>query len=142
MLYAKSVSAASVGATAGTYDSIGSVTLRSDAKYVYGFLVSAALATSTAAEAYSGILKFNSSDMGIGDQLFLCPPVLGGAPATNIGYSANKTEFIPFFKAVGGKEVLNFLYSSNLPDPTGAASVTVAVVYEGGEGDARAAVCA
>jgi hypothetical protein len=134
MLYSDVVTAASVGATAGTYDSVGAVTLRADATYVYGFWVEAALATSTAAEAYSGVLKVNSNDLGVGDQTYPCPPFVGGSPATNIGFTVSDAMFIPFFKVCKGKTVINFSYSSNLPDPTGAASVVVGVVYEAGKG--------
>lgn len=134
MLYSDVVNSASVGATAGTFDNIGTITLRSDAKYLYGFWVSAALATATAGEAFSGLLQVTSSDLGLGSQLFACPPVLGGAPATNIGYSANKCKFIPMFKQVHGKEQIKIDFSSNVPDPTGAASVVVGCVYEAGSG--------
>jgi hypothetical protein len=134
MLYCDVVTAASVGATAGTFDSIGTVTLRADARNLLGFWVEAALATSTAAEAFSGVIKVSSSDLGIGDQTFSCPPYSGGAPATNIGMSAVASEFFPMYRAVGGKTTISFSYSSNLPDPTGAASVVVGVIYEAGSG--------
>lgn len=131
-LYSDVVTAAAVGATAGTYDSVGTITLRADAKYLYGFWVSAATATSTAAEAVSGSLKISSPDLGIGDQTFSCPPYNGGAPATNIGFTCNAAEFIPMFKKVAGKTTINIYFSSNLPDPTGATSVVVGCVYEAG----------
>ena len=134
MLYSDVVTAADVGKTAGTYDVVGSVTLRADARYVYGFWIAAALNVATAAEAFSGSLKFNSSDLGIGDQTYSVPPYTGGSPATNNMFGAQEPEFVPMFKQVHGKEVLNFLYSSNLPDPTGGASVVVGVVYEAGKG--------
>jgi hypothetical protein len=135
MLYSDVVTSASAGATAGTFDNIGTITLRSDAKFIYGMWVEAALATSTAAEAFSGVLQVTSSDLGIGSQLFAVPPFNGGAPATNIGYSANRTRFVPLFKQCHGKEQIKIDYSSNLPDPTGAASVVVGVVYEAGAGN-------
>jgi hypothetical protein len=108
--------------------------LRADARYLYGFWVCAATATSTAAEAVSGVIKISSSDLGIGDQTYSCPPYNGGAPATNIGYTANQAEFIPMFRAVAGKTTISVSFSSNLPDPTGAASICVGCVYEAGPG--------
>lgn len=131
-IYSKVVANASVGATAGTYNSVGNIVLRSDAARLLGVLLEAGLATNTAAEAYSGITRLSSADLGISNMTYSCPPYLGGAPATNIGYSISNTEFLPFNWAVKGKETITVEYSSNLPDPTGAASVVAAMVYSGG----------
>jgi len=133
-LYSDVVTAAAVGATAGTFDAVGSITLRADAKTLYGFWVDAVLATSTAAEAGSGVVKISSSDLGIGDQTFSCPPYCGGAPSTNIDFRGSEAEFIPMFMECKGKSKIDVLFSTNLPDGTGACSVVVGAVYEAGPG--------
>ena len=130
-LYSDVVTAAAVGATAGTFDAVGTITLRADAKDLYGFWIAAVLATATAAEAASGVVKISSSDLGIGDQTFSCPPYNGGAPATNIDFRVSEAEFIPMFiKDVKGKSEIDILFSTNLPDGTGACSVVVGAVYD------------
>jgi hypothetical protein len=131
-IYSKIVANASRGATAGTFDTVGTISLRSDAQRLLGLLLEAGLATNTAAEAYSGVTRISSADLGISNMTYSCPPYLGGAPATNIGYSVANTEFLPFNWATKGKENILVEYSSNLPDPTGAASVVAAMVYSGG----------
>ena len=131
-IYSKVVANASRGATAGTYDTVGTVTLRSDAQRLVGVLLEAGLATNTAAEAYSGAARISSADLGISNMTYSCPPYLGGGPATNLGYSVANTEFLPFNWAVKGKEGILIEYTSNLPDPTGAASVVAAMLYSGG----------
>jgi hypothetical protein len=131
-IYSKIVANASRGATAGTFDSVGNIVLRSDAQRLVGVLLEAGLATNTAAEAYSGICRLSSADLGVSNMTYSCPPYLGGGPATNLGYSASNTEFLPFNWATKGKETVTVEYSSNLPDPTGAASVVAAMVYSGG----------
>jgi hypothetical protein len=131
-LYSDVVSSAAVGATAGTFDAVGTITLRTDAKYLYGFWVTSVLATSTAAEACSGVIKINSSDLGIGDQTYSVGPYRGGAPGTNIDMTCSPAEFCPMFMPVSGKTQINVLFSTNLPDGTGACSVVVGAVYEAG----------
>lgn len=131
-IYSKITANASVGATAGTFDALTSVTLRSDAKKMLGFWCEAAPATSTAAEAIGGILRFSSSDLGVGAQDAIVPPYGGGAPATNIDFRCYCSEFVPFVTDAKGKEVIDLAYSSMNPDPTGANSVCVAAVYDAG----------
>ena len=140
-LYSDVVAAAAVGAAAGTFDAVGSITLRADARDLYGFWINAVLATATAAEACSGVIKISSSDLGIGDQTFSCPPYCGGAPATNIDFRESEAEFIPMFiPGVKGKSKIDILFSTNLPDGTGACSVVVGAVYEAGPGGSPADV--
>lgn len=133
VLYSKVVNAASVGATANTFDNVGTVTLRSDARMVLGFWVEAAPVTYTAAEAISGQLRWSSSDLGIGQQIASCPPYQGGGPATNGMYTNHAAEFIPFVCPAKGKEQITIDFSTNLPDPTAACSVVVAVIYDAGK---------
>jgi ABC-type Fe3+-hydroxamate transport system substrate-binding protein len=63
---------------------------------------------------------------------WLVPPYIGGGPATNLGYAPVATEFVPFNWATKGKENIVVTYTSNQPDPTGAASVVASLMYSGG----------
>ncbi len=131
-IYCKCVSGTAKGATADTFDSLGTVTLRTDAKYVYGVWVAAAPSTSTAAEAISGQLRVTCTDLGLSGT-FLAPPQMGGAPATNIGHRPSKARFIPLNKPAKGGEVITLEYSTNLPDPTAGCNVVAGVVYAAGK---------
>lgn len=131
-IYSKVTNNAAVGATANTFDSLTSITLRSDARKTLGMWVEAAPVTATAAEEVTGQLRYSSSDLGIGQQVASCPPYVGGNPATNIGFSPQAAEFIPFVNDAKGKEVVDFAYSTNLPDPTAGCSVCVGLVYDAG----------
>lgn len=129
-IYSDVVASASIGATANTFDALGTITLRSDAKRLFGFWVEAALATSTAAEAVHGMMRVNSGDLGIGAQVYPIPPYGGGAPATNIDFRQHLAEFCPMNVPVNGKDKLDIEISTQLPDGTGALSVVVAAIYE------------
>jgi len=136
VLYSKQVANASVGATAGTFDNVGTITLRTDAKKTLGFWVCAAPTVRTAAIETTGVLKISSSDLGIGAQTFMCPPYDGGAPVTNIGMDACKAEFIPWVVDCKGKEQIVVDYSTNLPSSGVAQSVVVALIYDAGKSSA------
>jgi hypothetical protein len=131
-IYSKVVASAAVGATAGTYNSVGVITLRSDATMVYGFIVEAAETIATAATSRVGLLRITSSDLGIGPQVFMVPPYTGGDPATNIGFKAYRSEWVPFVKACMGKEQITVDYSQATPGTAIAHSVVVSCVYEAG----------
>lgn len=130
--YSKAVTSVSAGATASTFDSVGDITLRNDAKRTWGIYVGAAPVTSEAAVAYHGVIRVGSNDLGISGQIASCPPYEGGAPATNIGFRAYASEYIPFNWTCDGKETIKLEFSSQLPDPTNACSVVAAMVYEAG----------
>ena len=132
-IYSKVTNNAAVGATANTFDALTSITLRSDARKTLGFWVEAAPATATAAEQVTGQIRLSSSDLGIGSQVYSCPPYCGGSPATNIGFSTHNAEYIPFVNDAKGKEVVDVAYSTNLPDPTAANSVVAALLYDAGK---------
>ena len=134
MLYSDVVNSITAGATAGSFDAVGTITLRSDATYLYGFWVSAVPTAQAAAVAATGVVKINSSDLGIGDQTFSCPPYAGGHPGTNIGQSIAEAEFIPMFTPVSGKVTVNVSYSQNAPSNGVACAVVVGAVYEAGKG--------
>lgn len=132
-IFSKMINAAAVGATANTFDAIGTITLRSDANKLLGFWVEAAPVTYTAAEAISGQIRISSSDLGLGQQIATCPPYQGGGPATNGMYTNHPAEFLPCVCDAKGKEQIVVEFSSNLPDPTAACSVVVAAMYDAGK---------
>lgn len=131
--YSKIVAGTGKGATSGTYDSVGDITLRSDARKTLGFWISAAAETMTAAEGVTGKVRISSSDLGIGQQVAMCPPYVGGSPATNIGFMPQASEFLPFLADAKGKEKVSVEYSINDPDPTAGCSVAIALVYDAGK---------
>lgn len=134
-IYCKCVAGTAKGATGDTFDSLGNVTLRTDAKYVYGVWVVASPTTSTAAEAVSGQLRVTCTDLNISG-VFLAPPQMGGAPAVNIGHRSSKARFIPLNKIAKGGEVITLEYATNLPDPTAGCDLIAGVVYAAGKDSA------
>lgn len=135
-IYSKIVNAAAVGATANTFDNVGTTTLRSDAKTLLGFWAEAAPAASTAAEEVTGQVRITSSDLGLGAQIYSAPPYKGGGPATNLGFECYASEFLPCVNSCKGKEQIVIDFSTNLPDPTAACSVAVASIYDAGQSSA------
>ena len=53
-----------LGKTAGTYDDIGTITIRKGANYIVGYYVSIVNAKATADEASTARIRINSSDLG------------------------------------------------------------------------------
>ena len=134
--YSKIVAGTGKGATAGTFDNVGDITLRSDARKTLGFWIEAAAETSTAAEGVTGAVRVSSSDLGVGQQIAMCPPYVGGAPVTNIDFRPQLSEFLPFLCDAKGKEKVTVDYSTNQPDPTAGCSVVAALVYDAGKSSA------
>ena len=130
-LYSKVVSGAALGAVADTFNNVGTVTLRSDADRLYGFLIGASNTTTTAAEQNQGQIQITASDLGLGAQIAGCPPYVGGGIATNNQSTVNMTEFIPMNLVCKGKENIVIDYSTHLADPTAGSDVVVATVYTG-----------
>ena len=131
-IYAKAVTSTSAGATADTFNNVGTIQLRSDARRVLGFLVCAAPTATTAAEIHHGQVQVTSSDLGVGAQIYPAPSIQGGAIATNDQSVISETEFLPFNWPSRGKENLVVDYSTQLADPTAGDSVVVSAIYEGG----------
>jgi len=130
VLYTKIVSSASVGATAGTFDKVGDVQVRNDATKLLGFWVIAEPTVNLAAIEFTGQLQIQSNDLSMSPQTFPCPPFMGGAPATNVGFSAHKAQFVPMVKTLKGKEVISIYFSQGVPSNATACSVVVALVYD------------
>lgn len=130
-IYCKVSANASRGATAGTYDALAAITMRSDAQRTVGVLLESATAATAAAIAYSGMARISSADLGVSNMVYSAPPCIGGAPATNVGFSVSDTEFLPFNWATKGKENILVEYTTNGPTG-GACSVVAGLVYSGG----------
>lgn len=136
-VWSDAVLAAAKGATAGTYDSIGTVTIKKGAKSVIGFQVLAIASTPTSGLSGMPILQVDSSDLGISKQRFALANVDGDGIATNDKESPVYAEFIPF-KVDPGKSLdnakIDFSITSNV-SKTGGYDVAVGVVYADQEPD-------
>jgi hypothetical protein len=134
-LYSEAVTATGIGATADTFENVGTVTMRDDATKVLGVWIVAATATTTAAEAIHGQVRITMQ--GVGSQIYTAPPYLGGGPGTNHSYTGVLPEFIPFVHGppeVDGGEDVVIDYTTHLQDPTVGNDVVACVVYEAGQG--------
>ncbi len=131
-LYAEAVTTTGAGATADTFDNVGTVTLRDDATKILGVWVVAAQVLSVAAESIQGQVKLTMK--GVGSEIFPAPPYHGGPPATNITARGVAPEFIPFAHELSGGEDVKVEYSTHLQDPGQASAVVACVVYEAGQG--------
>ncbi len=131
-LYSEVVNTGVIGATADTFETVGTVTLRDDASKVLGVWVVAVAATTTAAEAIHGQVRVTMQ--GVGQQTYVAPPYVGGGPGTNAMYTAVLPEFIPFVHEVNGGEDVIVDYTTHLQDPTVGCDVVAGVVYEAGQG--------
>ena len=131
-LYSEVVNTGVIGATADTFENVGTVTLRDDASRVLGVWIVAAAATTTAAEAIHGQARVTMQ--GVGQQTYVAPPYFGGGPATNSMYTPALPEFLPFVHEVSGGEDVIIDWTTHLQDPTVGADVVAGVVYEAGQG--------
>jgi len=130
-IYSRVVSGAALGATADTFNNVGTCTLRSDASRIYGIIVGASNTTTTAAEQNHGQIMITSSDLGLGAQICGCPPYVGGGIATNNQATPSMSEYIPLNLSCNGKENLVYDYSTHATDPTAGSDVLVATVFQG-----------
>lgn len=129
-IYSEAVNTGVIGATADTFEPVGTVTLRDDATRVLGVWVVAVAGTTTAAEAIHGQVQITMQ--GIGTQRYVAPPYFGGGPGTNHAFTGVLPEFIPFVHTVSGAEDVDVDYTTHLQDPTVGCDVVACVVYEGG----------
>jgi hypothetical protein len=138
-MYSKATFGTGKGATADTFDDLTAIQLRSDAKLLLGFWVLAVPETGIAAEAVSGQIRIQISDLGSGAQVYSCPPYGGGATASNVHLKTSHAEFLPMVKECKGKEMIEIGFSTNLPDPTNGCSVVVSAVYLAGNDNGKPA---
>lgn len=131
--FGKSLSLAASGATADTFDDMGTITLSDRARHVHGLLATWGQVVPTAAEASIAQLQWSSSDNGIGNQRFTLLGTTGGAPATNIAPVGRQQQFIPLDLDVAGNSKFDFAFSAHTPDPTGTADVAIALLFNDGD---------
>ena len=90
------VAGAAIGETEGTFDSIGTVTIKKGATEILGIIALCAATTNTAAENGGPVLQVDSQDLGISKQQF----ILSGAQMDCVGTNTKEVpimaEWIPF----------------------------------------------
>ena len=133
-IHSEVVTSVVAGATADSFDEVGTVDLDSEATRLLGVWITAAIVTRTAAEANQGQIEIESGDLSISAPAarFGVGPYTGSDPATNIGFTTHAAEFIPIVHDAQGGESVTVSYATHLPDPTAGSSVVAGVVYEVG----------
>ncbi len=131
-VWSGAVQAAAIGKTAGTFDTIGTVTIKKGAKHILGFMVSIASSTPTSGQNAVPILRVNSKDVNITqEEVFLAYAQTDGI-ATNDKEAPVYTQFIPWKAANPAKSLdnaeIDFTLSVNVSS-TGGFDVAVGVVY-------------
>lgn len=132
-IWASGVDVAASGKTAGTYDTIGTVTIKGDAKYILGIAVLVANSGPTSGENGVPLLKVTSTDLGIAGETFPLAGVITDGIATNDKEMPVLAEWIPFREPeskagnVGGSKV-TFSISSNVAVTEGW-DIAVSLVY-------------
>ena len=123
------VSSVSAGATADTFDNVGTVRTPEDAISLLGFWVNAVNLVTTAAEAINGQWRFTNNSLAL-STIRTGPPAHGGHPATNIGHNTQRPMFIPTYrKGPIGQQDIVVDFSTHLPDPTEACSALAGAVF-------------
>jgi hypothetical protein len=137
-VWCDSVDVAASGKTAGTYDAVGTVTIRaSGANHILGILASVADTKPTSGEGGAPIVQVNSQDLGISNQRFQLASIVTDGIGTHDKEAPVVTEFIPFKAQNGAKlgnakidisistsvaktegydAAIGILYSDSLPD--------------------------
>lgn len=105
-VWCDTVDAAAKGKTAGTFDSVGTVTIKKGAKEILGIIAIAVSATKTAGENGAPVLQVDSADLGISRQRFQLGGTLTDGIGTNDKESPSFAEVI-MFKAQAGKKLDN-----------------------------------
>lgn len=95
-VWCDSIKAAGKGATAGTYDSLGTVTVKQGATETLGVIALVTNTTQTDGENGNPILRLNSKDLGISQEDFVLAHALTDGIATNAKEAPFIAEFIPY----------------------------------------------
>lgn len=140
-VWCDSVDAAAIGKTAGTFDAVGTVTLKIGAKHILGFIVSIASSQPTGGQSNNGILRINSKDLSITNEDILLSGATTDGIATNDKESPVQSEFIPFKQSDALQKDLDnakidISLTSNTTN-TGGFDVAVGVVHSDSLPDAR-----
>lgn len=136
-VWCDSVDQAAKGKTAGTYDEIGTVTVKTGAKEVLGIIALVANSGPTSGENGIPILRVDSKDLNVSKEDFVLSGAITDGIATNDKEAPVLAEFIPFkvdpAKSLDGAEV-TFSLTSNVAVTEGW-DVVVGLVYADGKPD-------
>ena len=130
-VWSKAIAFSEKGKTAGTYDELGTVTLKIGAKEILGFLVNIVPSAVTAGENGAPILQIDSTDLGISKQRLLTSGILTDGIDTNDKEAPVFAEFVPY-KAPSGKSLDNAKITFSLSGTvttTGGWSGAISVVF-------------
>ena len=136
MLHYQTINADALGTTAGTRESIGSITIPSNATNLWGlYAQTVGTSVTTAAEAVSGKFILEMASLGKKTLQFMAPQGIGGSPATNIPPTFDYGIFHPYRSTTGNavaNETLNFYYDALDPEPTEEKCVQISILSSNG----------
>ena len=123
-----------VGKTAGTYDAVGTITLKKGTGHVYGLLVLVSPTAITYGENSRAVLRVDSKDLGISKETFLLTTGISNPPGdgtTNLAAVASvSAEFIPLTVPTGSLDNAKIDISVSGTDTTTAGwTVATGIVY-------------
>lgn len=102
----QSILATAKGKTAGTYDSIGTITIRKGASSIHGFYSLIVLTKPTDNEASAPILRLNSSELGISNMLVTAGTI--GSEGNSAAQGGYKQKVWNSFSPVGSGKAIEF----------------------------------
>ena len=131
--FCKVVSATAVGGTGDTFDSVGTIKLRPDAKEIIAFIVAAASNAMTDAEAIAAQYEVDLSSLSLPTYKFGGPPSYGqGVGTNNQAIKQGARMELTQIPAKGNAEI-RVRVSQHLPDPTAPLNVVFGALYHNGE---------
>lgn len=140
-IYLENVMATNKGGTAGTQDSVGTITLKDNTRRLFGFVCGVASRVSIAAEAVAPIVNFIADGIGATNNK---KPLwaIGANPATNNNPVAPGLQFLPWYwdQSQSGITLEDLKIEAKLtsanPDPTNGFDASISALFEAGdEGD-------
>jgi len=135
MVWCDTVVGAAKGKTAGTFDSLGTITLKKGAKEVLGVIVNVAPSGVTVGENGAPVIQLDSDDLGISKQRFTSP-VFGDGVGSAV-YPTVESWYLPY-KSMGDYSLdnakIDVSISGNV-NTTAGWSAAVGIVYANGEPD-------
>jgi len=131
-VWCDAVDVAAIGKTAGTYDAIGTVTVKKGASVLIGILAAVCPDALTAGESAIPILQAFSKDLSIANEKWvLSKATLGDPIATNNDVKGIETEFIPL--NIPGKDdaKIDFTLSANAATTDGWSAAVGLMMADG-----------
>lgn len=136
-VWCDAVDVAATGKIAGTYNSLGSITIKKGAKFILGIIALCTNSTPTSGETGTPVLQVDSADLGISLQRFVLSGGITDGIGTNDKEAPAVAEFIPF-KYDGGKSIENASITLSLSATvtnTGGWDVAIGIVFSDTEPD-------